>query len=102
MALSGFHGRVARVALAALAGDGFSLGSGYALQAHGLSERLSDDLDAYQPKFEREPFDRGQALLIAALSKAGMSAEVRQEMDDPPRDMPPNYTAVSQTERYWG
>ncbi len=81
MALTGFMARVATIALTALQQDNFALGGGFALQAHGLVERPSDDLDAYQPNFEREPFDRGQARLIIAFTDAGMSATVDKELD---------------------
>ena len=81
MALEGFLARVASIALESLRQDGFALGGGFALQAHGLVDRLSDDLDAYQPKFEREPFDRGQRSLIDQFELEGLVVVVDKELD---------------------
>jgi hypothetical protein len=42
-----FHERLAQVGLAPLGRDGFALASGYAVQAHGLFERPSEDVDMF-------------------------------------------------------
>ena len=39
--------RLVRVGLATLTEHGFALAGGYALQAHGLIDRLSEDVDLF-------------------------------------------------------
>jgi hypothetical protein len=42
-----FHERLARIALGAAAPYGFCLAGGYAIQAHGFVERMSQDVDLF-------------------------------------------------------
>ena len=44
--LSGFHLRVLQIVLDAVEPLGFALGGGYALQAHGITDRLSSQVKA--------------------------------------------------------
>jgi hypothetical protein len=45
--LEGFHLKVLQILLTALEPYGFALGGGYALQAHGVIDRPSTDIDGY-------------------------------------------------------
>ncbi len=47
MAVDDFHRRVAAVALSAAAKHGFALGGGNALIAHGIIDRLTEDVDLF-------------------------------------------------------
>lgn len=51
--LTGFHLRVAQALLDAGEKHGFAIGGGYALAAHGIGDRLSEDIDAYGARFAR-------------------------------------------------
>ena len=51
------HERVARIALSAIGDHGFVLAGGYAVQAHGLLQRMSEDVDLFT--------DRGDPGLFA-------------------------------------
>lgn len=50
--------RVARILGAAIGDDGFALGGGYALQAHGIVDRPSKDLDSYAAAMDVDMFAR--------------------------------------------
>jgi hypothetical protein len=45
--MDAFHERLARVGLSVLGDFGFALAGGYAVQAHGLVERPSEDVDPF-------------------------------------------------------
>lgn len=50
MPVEAFKARVARLALAAAADQGFALAGGNALAAHGLLSRLTQDVDVFSPQ----------------------------------------------------
>ena len=68
MALTGFHLRVAQLLGQAVGNEGFALGGGYGLQAHKLSDRASNDLDAYVDKFVPEVFERAERAFVTRLT----------------------------------
>ena len=50
--------RLVRVGLATLIEHGFALAGGYALQAHGLTDRLSEDVDRFTDRWDTAAFSR--------------------------------------------
>jgi Nucleotidyl transferase AbiEii toxin, Type IV TA system len=64
------------MALRALDQEDFALGGGYALQAHGIVDRPSDDLDAYAPVMEVPTFEHAEELILAAAAADGLEAEI--------------------------
>ncbi len=50
MAIDPFQARVAQLALAVAAGQGFALAGGNALVAHGLLTRPTEDVDLFTPE----------------------------------------------------
>lgn len=81
MALTGFHLRVAQLLGQAVGNEGFALGGGYGLQAHKLSDRASNDLDAYVDKFVPEVFERAERAFVTRLTDEGLQARVVKDED---------------------
>jgi len=79
--LTGFHLRVAALLGPIALEEGFALGGGYAVQAHGFLERPSLDLDFYVDKFDSDPFERFQARAITLLNQQGLEVSVERELD---------------------
>ena len=50
--------RLVRLALGVLDQHGFALAGGYALQAHGLVERMSEDVDLFTDRWDSTEFSR--------------------------------------------
>jgi hypothetical protein len=71
-----FHERLARVGLAALAKYGFALAGGYAVQAHGLLSRLSEDVDLFTTMDAEATFPAAVAAAVAAYRQDGLTVEV--------------------------
>ena len=74
-----FHERLAQVGLAALARYGFALAGGYAVQAHGLLERPSEDVDMFTTMAAEETFPEAVQAAGAAYQNDGLSVEVLME-----------------------
>lgn len=74
-----FHERLARVGLAALSDYGFALAGGYAVQAHGLVSRLSEDVDLFTTMDAEATFPEAVAVAVAAYERDGLSVEVLLE-----------------------
>jgi hypothetical protein len=55
MPINGLHCRVAAIALGAAAKHGFALGGGNALIAHGIIDRLTEDVDLFTVDRDRRP-----------------------------------------------
>ncbi|MGI9064758.1 MAG: nucleotidyl transferase AbiEii/AbiGii toxin family protein [Pseudonocardiaceae bacterium] len=68
-----YHERLARVGLEALAPYGFCLAGGYAVQAHGLLERPSEDIDLFTTAASEAQFPDATAAAIAAYSANGLA-----------------------------
>jgi hypothetical protein len=74
-----FHERLALVGLAALARYGFALAGGYAVQAHGLLERPSEDVDMFTTLAAEEAFPEAVRAAVAAYTDAGLTVDVLLE-----------------------
>lgn len=75
-----FHRLLARVGLAAAAEYGFALAGGYAVQAHGIIQRPSEDVDLFTSTM-RDDFADGVAKICAAYRENGFG--VRIDTDSP-------------------
>nr|WP_062336745.1 nucleotidyl transferase AbiEii/AbiGii toxin family protein [Herbidospora sakaeratensis] len=75
-----FHERLARVALQAAADHGFALAGGYAVQAHGLLQRPSEDLDLFTSSARRD-FAEGVGKIRDAYTNHRLAVTV--EIDSP-------------------
>lgn len=80
MAVDPFQARVAQLALAAAAGQGFALAGGNALVAHGLLSRPTEDVDLFTP----HPGGPGRVLeaVRAALAADGFDVRVLRPAAD--------------------
>lgn len=67
-----FHERLARVALASVAGYGFCLAGGYAVQAHGMLERPSEDVDLFTTADAEAHFAQAVAIVVQAYVDDGL------------------------------
>jgi hypothetical protein len=74
-----FHERLAHIGLTALAEYGFALAGGYAVQAHGLLERPSEDVDIFTTLAAEEQFPAAVRAAVAAYEAAGLTVEVLLE-----------------------
>jgi hypothetical protein len=74
-----FHERLAHVGLAALARYGFALAGGYAVQAHGLLERPSEDVDMFTTLAAEQAFPEAVLAAIAAYRAAGLDVKLLVE-----------------------
>lgn len=74
--LDGFHLEIARIAGRVLEPHGFALGGGYALQAHGVTDRPSKDLDTYTQSQDPVDYQAGEVALVSALSQTGFDCRV--------------------------
>ena len=63
--MNDFHERLARVGLAAVARYGFALAGGYAVQAHGILERPSEDVDLFATLAAEPAFTDAVAAAVA-------------------------------------
>jgi Nucleotidyl transferase AbiEii toxin, Type IV TA system len=71
-----FHERLARLGLHALADDGFALAGGYAVQAHGIVERPSDDVDLFATLAAEAFFPESVLRAVAAYRAEGLDVHV--------------------------
>jgi predicted nucleotidyltransferase component of viral defense system len=68
-----------RLALGVLDEHGFALAGGYALQAHGLVERMSEDVDLFTNRWDSTEFSRAVNTVVDVYRQAGLDvAVVRQ------------------------
>ncbi len=77
MPVSRFHGQVATVALRAAASHGFALGGGNALIAHGIVDRVTQDVDVFSD--EQGGVEAAAEAVEAALRDAGFGTERRDK-----------------------
>ncbi|GAA1022022.1 hypothetical protein Aple_084050 [Acrocarpospora pleiomorpha] len=75
-----FHQRLARVALAAAADHGFALAGGYAVQAYGILQRPSEDIDLFTSSV-RDDFAEGVRKICDAYAEHGLAVKV--DIDSP-------------------
>ena len=76
-----FHERLARTRLAAADRYGFALAGGYAVQAAGLVERPSEDVDLFTAWDRREEFTVAVAAVVNAYRNDGLSVETERQYD---------------------
>jgi hypothetical protein len=74
-----FHERLAHVALRAGASYGFCLAGGYAVQAHGMVDRRSEDVDLFTTAAIDSQFPEAVRAVVQALSTDGLDAIVELE-----------------------
>jgi hypothetical protein len=75
-----YHRRLARIALSAAVDHGFALAGGYAVQAHGVLQRPSEDIDLFTSS-ARDDFADGVAKVCTAYAEHGLA--VRVDVDSP-------------------
>lgn len=68
--------RLVRVGLAALAEHGFVLAGGYALQAHGLVDQMSEEVDLFTDRWEADGLARAVDALGPAYRDLGFDVVV--------------------------
>jgi hypothetical protein len=76
-----FHERLARVGLAVAHRYGFALAGGYAVQAAGLLERPSEDVDLFTAWDRRGEFATAVAAVLRAYRDDGLAADVERRYD---------------------
>ena len=74
-----FHERLAKVGLAALTEYGFALAGGYAVQAHGILDRPSEDIDLFTTLASEARFPEAVRVAAAAFAADGLTVEVLVE-----------------------
>ncbi|WP_437773544.1 nucleotidyl transferase AbiEii/AbiGii toxin family protein [Arthrobacter sp. KNU40] len=74
----------AKIALAVLAADGFLLAGGQALIEHGITDRLSDDIDLFALHRRHTPatFAASVQKMTAALKTAGYTVEITRQYEE--------------------
>jgi hypothetical protein len=75
------HLRLAQLGLRVAADYGFALAGGYAVQAHGLLERPSEDIDLFTAWERRADFGAAVDAVVDAYRDAGYSVEMTQRFD---------------------
>lgn len=70
------HTRLTQLALNAAAEHGFVLAGGYAVQAHGILERFSDDVDLFTDQSDPARFDTAVSAVRDAYQADGLTVEV--------------------------
>jgi hypothetical protein len=73
--------RLVRVGLATLTEHGFALAGGYALQAHGLIDRLSEDVDLFTDRWDTAEFSRAVDALVEAYRREGLDVIVARRAE---------------------
>ncbi len=73
--------RLARLALGVLDEHGFALAGGYALQAHGLVERMSEDVDLFTDRWDSTEFARAVDAVVDAYRRAGLDVTVVRQAE---------------------
>jgi hypothetical protein len=78
--MDNFHRRLATIALAAAADHGFALAGGYAVQAYGVLQRPSEDIDLFTSSL-RDDFAEGVKKIREAYASHGLTVNV--DLDSP-------------------
>ncbi|MDG4790699.1 nucleotidyl transferase AbiEii/AbiGii toxin family protein [Micromonospora sp. WMMD1102] len=76
-----FHERLARTGLDAADRYGFALAGGYAVQAAGLLERPSEDVDLFTAWDRRDEFTTAVTAVLHAYRDQGMTVDVERQYD---------------------
>jgi hypothetical protein len=75
------HRRLAEIGLRVSGRYGFALAGGYAVQAHGILERPSEDVDLFTAWERRGDFDAAVDAVVDAYREAGYEVETMQRFD---------------------
>lgn len=75
------HLRLAEIGLRVAARYGFALAGGYAVQAHGILDRPSEDIDLFTAWERRGEFAAAVDAVIGGYRDGGYSVEVTQQFD---------------------
>jgi len=81
LAVDAFHERLARTGLAAAERYGFALAGGYAVQAAGLLQRPTEDIDLFTGWERRAEFAAAVSAVIDAYLAEGLSVETERHHD---------------------
>ena len=73
--------RLARVGLDVLAGYGFALAGGYALQAHQLVDRMSEDIDMFTNRWDPAEFGRAVDAVSEAYRRIGLEVSTTRRAE---------------------
>jgi hypothetical protein len=73
--------RLVRMALSVLDEHGFALAGGYALQAHGLVERMSEDVDLFTDRWDSTEFARAVDTVVDTYRRAGLEVTVVRQAE---------------------
>lgn len=65
-----------RIGLTSLAGYGFALAGGYALQAHGVVDRMSEDVDLFTDRWDPDQFSHAVEAVVDAYRRHGLEVGV--------------------------
>jgi hypothetical protein len=76
-----FHEHLARVGLAAAGRYGLALAGGYAMQAHGLLERASEDVDLFMAWHQRSEFGAAVDAVVAAYMADELTVRAETRWD---------------------
>lgn len=79
--MDAFHERLARTGLAAIRRYGFALAGGYAVQAAGLLERPSEDVDLFTAWNRRDEFNAAVAAVVAAYRSDGLEVQTERQFE---------------------
>lgn len=79
--MDAFHGRLARIGLAATRRYGFALAGGYAVQAAGLFERPSEDVDLFTAWDRRDDFSTAVTAVVDAYRDDGLTVDVERQYE---------------------
>jgi hypothetical protein len=75
------HERLTGIALGVAAAYGFALAGGYAVQAHGILDRPSEDIDLFTAWERRGEFSVAVDAVVGAYRSSGYGVEVLQQFD---------------------
>ena len=76
-----FQDRLVRVGLGVLGDYGFALAGGYALQAHHLVDRLSEDVDMFTNNQDPERFNQAVAAVAEAYPQQQLEVNIVRQAD---------------------
>ncbi|MFV2022579.1 nucleotidyl transferase AbiEii/AbiGii toxin family protein [Micromonospora sp. LOL_023] len=79
--MDAFHERLARTGLAAARRYGFALAGGYAVQAAGLIERPSEDVDLFTAWDRRDEFSTAVTAVVDAYRNDGLTVTIERQYD---------------------
>jgi hypothetical protein len=76
-----FHERLARTGLAAAHRFGFALAGGYAVQAAGLLQRPSEDVDLFTAWDRRDDFTTAVTAVVHTYRDDGLAVDIERQYD---------------------